>query len=94
MPAPKEKQKEEQHAKTKTVKMKGYISKAKDIIYILSFIGALVGWYVSSSSQKAVLEKIVKDNTTQLIEVQKQLKLQYEINGRILMYIELDSNEN
>jgi len=73
--------------------MKEHISKIKDIVYILSFVGVLIGWYTTASVDKALLTKAVEDLTLEVSQINTALDAQLEFNGKILQYIEMDNHE-
>jgi len=77
--------------------------KIKDIILVVGFVITIAGWYRSSviekskmNSQIEIVRNDIKNissavdlNTQQLIEVNKQIMQQNELNGKIILFMEL-----
>lgn len=74
------------------------MSYIKDIIYIISFIGVSIGWYIEVHDKNTKLETDVAALTAGQTEIKALLKedqerdvKQSELNGQFVMYIKLDS---
>ena len=67
--------------------------KIRDIVFIIMFLATCVGWLATSVKSKAELklqQEIIKGHVNQILEFQKQ---QLELNGKIIMYMEMDSED-
>lgn len=77
--------------------MKDLWNKLGTAISFIAFIAAAIGWYISESNKNAVDAAALQTLIEKVSDLDKSSKeqwgLQREINGKILMYIELDSNE-
>lgn len=74
------------------------ISIIKDVIYIVSIIIAVFFYFRDKAVRGAVLETQIKTMITtqesileKIKEIDVKFEKQSEINGKVLMYIELDS---
>ena len=79
---------------------KKYMPSIKDWVFIISTLIAVVGW-IRSETVKATenrikienLTKAVDNNTKQLEEINKIMSDQKELNGKIIMYMQLDNHQ-
>jgi hypothetical protein len=75
------------------------LSLIKDIIYILSILIAVMFYFRDKAIHSVVIETKVDtiiENQKNILNNMKELDIKFEkqseINGKVLMYIELDSN--
>lgn len=68
--------------------------KIKDIIIIISFVASALVWYVTKTTSEAVNAEYIKNHTQDLKNINRKLDLQYELNGKIIMYMEMDSKHH
>ena len=67
------------------------MSTIKDVIYIATVVIGVVFWFSNYSSDKAIVKNATETHTRQLKEINDKLNQQAELNGKILMYIEMDT---
>lgn len=72
-----------------------FMTKFRDIVFIILFLGTTTGWIVTSTSKKndlknkvEVLTNKLEDNTKQLEKINEILLQQSQLNGRIIEYMQ------
>lgn len=84
--------------------MKKYIQIAQWIVWAITILIGIILHFNQQATQKAIIEKDIQDIKLQNEQILKEFKsfkketnenfyLQSELNGRVTMYIELDSRE-
>ena len=75
------------------------MSLVKDVIYIVSILVAVIFYFRDKARGEAILETKVDtviENQRSLLEKAKEIDIKWEkqaeINGKILLYIDLDSD--
>jgi len=69
---------------------KKYMAYFKDAVYIIGIVISLVGWVITQSKSKAILETTVNQNNIAIEKIQESLNEQAVLNGKIIQYIEMD----
>ena len=82
---------------TKESVWKKNMSIVKDVVFIILFLATTTGWVISSTTNKSDLKNEVKALTEQVKGTNKQLEKinetlmeQSELNGKVLMFIDLN----
>ncbi len=77
-----------------------YMSKFKDMVFIIMFLATLSGWIYTGVSGKvtqemttAQHEKTIEEVKIQLTKINDKLTKQAQINGKVLQYIEMDMKD-
>jgi uncharacterized membrane protein YjjP (DUF1212 family) len=66
------------------------ITKVKDVIYIVSFIITVCAFFIKQGESKQKLEDSVK----KLDKIEQLMQEQLVLNGKIIMYMQMDNHEN
>ena len=74
-----------------------FMTKFKDIVFIVLFLATSLGWIVTSTTNKTKTKLILEQNTTAINELKTELKKvdeymtkQAELNGQIIEYMKRD----
>ena len=68
--------------------------KVKDAIIVISFVVSALVWYTTKTTNEAVNAEYIKNHTQDLKNINDKLDMQYELNGKIIMYMEMDSKHH
>jgi len=71
-----------------------FMTKFRDVVFVILFLGTSVGWIITSSNNKTKT-KVVLEETTKAVnelkaevkEVNKTLQKQAELNGQIIQFM-------
>ena len=66
------------------------VTKVKDIIYIVTFIITVCAFFIKQGENKQKLEDSIK----KLDKIEQLMQEQLVLNGKIIMYMQMDSHEN
>lgn len=79
--------------KKKTV-WEQFMSKFRDIVFIILFLVTSAGWIVSGTANKTKMKVVLEENTkavnelkAEVKEINKTLTKQAELNGQIIQYM-------
>lgn len=71
-----------------------FMTKFRDIVFIILFLITSAGWIVTSTANKTKMKVVLEENTkavnelkTEIKEINKTLKEQAELNGQIIQYM-------
>lgn len=74
-----------------------FMSKFKDIVFIVLFLATSLGWIVTSTTNKTKTKLILEQNTAAINELKAEVKKvdeymtkQAELNGQIIEYMKRD----
>lgn len=72
--------------------MKRWFEKWQSIITLILFLATAIGWFVDSRVNRKVLKIQLEDVSKDVEFAIEALRKQENINGKVIMYIQLDSN--
>jgi hypothetical protein len=77
-----------------------FMTKIKDIVFIILFLATAIGWLSSALSKKNDYKNALENNTKAVIELKQQIKElndynknQAELNGKFIQYMDMDSKK-
>jgi hypothetical protein len=72
----------------------GFMTKFRDIVFIILFLITSAGWIVTSTATKTKTKLVLEQNTqainelkSEMKEVNESIKNQAELNGQIIQYM-------
>jgi hypothetical protein len=72
----------------------GFMTKFRDIVFIILFLITSAGWIVTSTASKTKTKLVLEQNTQainelkgEMKEVNESMKKQAELNGQIIQYM-------
>jgi UDP-glucose 6-dehydrogenase len=74
--------------------MKKFIEKWQGVITLILFMVSVIGWVVDSQVNKKLMKAQLDANTKQVEKLVESINDQKTLNGRFIMYIELDSKQD
>jgi len=71
-----------------------FMTKFRDVVFVILFLATSIGWIVTSTTNKTKMKVVLEQNTQVINEVKQEIKKineyitkQSELNGQIIQYM-------